>query len=124
MTPRRYQLRKEALSIVEKDHPWIFRDQLSTAAAVFRDGDWLRLVDGTNKTVGYGIYEADGAIAIRMLRKGAERPDAAWLRGKLKDALARRGLATPLDSIELAAAVDSSRRLASRTTGLRLSPCT
>lgn len=120
MTPRRYQLRKEALSIVEKDHPWIFRDQLSTAATVFRDGDWLKLVDGTNKVVGYGIYEAEGAIAIRMLRKGAERPDAAWLRGKLKDALARRGLAAPLDSIELADAVDSSRRLAARTTGLRL----
>jgi 23S rRNA (cytosine1962-C5)-methyltransferase len=120
MTPRRYQLRKEALSIVEKDHPWIFRDQLSTAATVFRDGDWLKLVDGTNKTVGYGIYEAEGAIAIRMLRKGADRPDAAWLRGRLKEALARRGLALPLDSIELAAVVDPSRKLASRTNGLRL----
>lgn len=92
MTPRRYQLKKDALAIVERDHPWIFRDQLSSAAQVFRDGDWLRLVDGTNKVIGYGIYEAEGAIAIRMLRKGTERPDAAWLKKKLTTALARRGL--------------------------------
>lgn len=92
MTPRRYQLKKDALAIVERDHPWIFRDQLSTAAQVFRDGDWLRLVDGANKVIGYGIYEAEGAIAIRMLRKGTERPDAAWLKKKLTTSLARRGL--------------------------------
>ena len=92
MNPRRYQLKKEAVAVVERDHPWIFRDQLSTAAQVFRDGDWLRLVDGTNKVIAYGIYQAEGAIAIRVLRKGPDRPDAAWLRGKLKTALARRGL--------------------------------
>ncbi|MBL0216321.1 MAG: hypothetical protein IPQ07_20855 [Myxococcales bacterium] len=45
MTPRRYQLKKEAAGVVLRDHPWIFRDTLSSAAVVFRDGDWLRLVD-------------------------------------------------------------------------------
>lgn len=90
MKPRRYQLTKEAVAIVYRDQPWIFRDHLSTAASVLRDGDWLRLVDGANKVVGYGIFDAEGAIAIRIVRRGDARPDAAWLRGALTAALARR----------------------------------
>ena len=90
MTPRRYQLSKSALAIVARGHPWIFRDQLSSAAHVFRDGDWLRLVDGTNAVVGYGTYEARGAIAIRIVRRGADRPDARWLSAALAAAVARR----------------------------------
>jgi 23S rRNA (cytosine1962-C5)-methyltransferase len=90
MKPRRYQLRKQAAAIVEGGHPWIFRDQLSSAADVFRDGDWLALVDGANRVVGHGIYEAAGAIAIRVLRRGPARPDAAWLAGAVAAAVARR----------------------------------
>lgn len=102
MRARRYQLRKDAVAIVERGHPWIFREQLSTAAAVFGDGDWLRLVDGANKVVGHGIYEAEGAIAIRVLRAGPDKPDAAWVRGQLSAALRRRtALAARTDGIRL-----------------------
>ena len=90
MTPRRYQLRKDAVSIIERGHPWIFREQMSTAADVFEDGQWLRLVDGTNHVVGHGIYESEGAIAIRVIRTGQARPDATWLRTALAAAIARR----------------------------------
>jgi 23S rRNA (cytosine1962-C5)-methyltransferase len=101
MKPRRYQLRKEAVGVALR-HPWIFRDHLSSAATVFGDGDWLRLVDGSNRVVGHGLYEATGAIAIRMLRRGAAPPDAAWLRGRLEAAVARRAeLATRTDAIRL-----------------------
>lgn len=127
MTPRRYQLRKEAVAIVERGHPWIFRDQLSSAAQVFADGDWLRLVDGANRVIGYGLYEAEGAIAIRVLRRGSERPDAAWLRGQLVGALARRGLGAPgagadeLERVEATAAAPAApASLAERTDGIRL----
>jgi 23S rRNA (cytosine1962-C5)-methyltransferase len=102
MKPRRYQLRKEAVAIVERGHPWIFRDQMSSAAAVLADGQWLRLVDGANRVVGYGIYESEGAIAIRVLRTGEAAPDAAWLRATLRAALARRTeLAASTDGIRL-----------------------
>ncbi len=102
MKPRRYQLRKEAGAINERGHPWLFREQMSSAAQVFGDGQWLRLVDGQNKVVGHGIYESEGAIAIRVLRRGEQGPDAAWLRGAVEDALAKR------------------RELAKRTDGIRL----
>ncbi len=102
MIPRRYQLRKDAVAIALRGHPWIFREQMSTAASVFTDGQWLRLVDGANKVIGHGIYEADGAIAIRMLRTGDARPDAAWLRETLRTAIAKRApLAATTDAIRL-----------------------
>jgi 23S rRNA (cytosine1962-C5)-methyltransferase len=101
MRARRYQLRKEAVGLA-LHHPWIFRDHMSSAASVFQDGDWLRLVDGHNQIVGHGIYEASGAIAIRMLRRGAAPPDASWLRGRLAAAVARRTeLASRTNAIRL-----------------------
>src|ERR1051325_3124103 len=102
MKARRYQLRKEAVAIIERGHPWIFREQMSSAASVLTDGEWLRLVDGANRVVGHGIYESEGAIAIRMLRTGPDRPDAAWLHGALAAALAKRAdLASHTDGIRL-----------------------
>jgi len=102
MKPRRYQLRKEAVGVALRGEPWIFREHLSSAASVFADGQWLRLVDGANQVIGYGIYEAEGAIAIRMLRLGAAAPDAAWLRATLRTAIAKRAdLAATTDGIRL-----------------------
>ncbi|HEX7841538.1 MAG TPA: class I SAM-dependent methyltransferase [Kofleriaceae bacterium] len=101
MKPRRYQLRKEAVGAA-LHHPWIFRGHLSSAAAVLRDGELLRLVDGANRIVGYGLYQATGAIAIRMLRRGPAPPDAAWLRDRIAAAVLRRAeLATRTDGIRL-----------------------
>jgi len=102
MKPRRYQLRKDAVAIAQRGHPWIFREQMSSAAQVFGDGDWLRLVDGANRVVGHGIYESEGAIAIRLLRSGAGAPDAAWWKARVAAALAKR------------------EPLLARTTGIRL----
>ena len=90
MKARRYQLRRTSVDVVASGHPWIFRGQLSSAAAVFADGAWLRLVDGGNQVVGHGMYEAEGAIAIRILERGTRVPDAAWAIEKVEAALARR----------------------------------
>lgn len=102
MKARRYQLRKDAVAIVTGGHPWIFREQMSSAASVLRDGEWLRLVDGQNTVIGYGLYESEGAIAIRIVRRGADAPDAAWLRATLD------------------AAIEKRATLAKQATGLRL----
>jgi 23S rRNA (cytosine1962-C5)-methyltransferase len=99
---RRYQLTKEAVAVVYRDQPWIFRDHLSSAAKVFHDGDWLRLVDGANKVIAYGVYDAEGAIAIRIVRRGEAKPDAPWMRATLKTSLAKRApLAKRTDGLRL-----------------------
>jgi 23S rRNA (cytosine1962-C5)-methyltransferase len=99
---RRYQLTKRAAAVVERGHPWIFREQLSSAAQVFRDGEPMALVDGSNRTIAHARFEAHGAIAIRIVRRGAAPPDAAWLRGQLAAAVARRApLAPRTDGVRL-----------------------
>lgn len=102
MKARRYQLTKDTAAIIARGHPWVFRDALSSAAVVFADGDWLRLVDGQNRVVAHGIFEAEGAIAIRVLRRGPDRPDARWVADTLALTLARRAtLADRTDGIRL-----------------------
>jgi 23S rRNA (cytosine1962-C5)-methyltransferase len=91
--PQRYQLKKEVAAVVRSGHPWIFRDKISTAAGVFRDGQWLCLVDGENEIVGWGIYQAQGGVGIRVLRKGKEPPSRGWFVKLVQKAIARR---TPL----------------------------
>ena len=88
--PRRYQLRKSSLRVLASGHPWLFRGQLSTAAGVFRDGQWLALVGPDNQPVGSGIYESEGAIAVRVLERSPRRPDAAWVDERVAAALGRR----------------------------------
>lgn len=87
---RRYQLKKEAVKTVAQGHPWIFRKHMSTACGIFADGQWLALYDGQNNICGYGIYEAEGAIAIRVLKQGANPPDLDWFRSKVLQALGKR----------------------------------
>ncbi len=88
--PKRYQASKTICQILKKKEPWIFRSHLSSAAEVFETGDWLKLVDGDNKTVGYGIYERDGLIAIRMLSYGEKTPDSKYFKTLLNRAIEKR----------------------------------
>lgn len=87
---RRYQLNKDALRILQSGHPWIFRSHLSTAADVFKTGDWLSLVDAQNKVAGFGIYDKDGLIGIRNLKKGETPPDPEFFQKKVAMALKKR----------------------------------
>jgi 23S rRNA (cytosine1962-C5)-methyltransferase len=89
-SPRRYQLKKAAAAVLFRGQPWIFRDHLSTAAEAFADGQWLRLYDGNNAIVGYGMYEARGAIGIRVISRGATAPTAGTIRAAVAAAAVRR----------------------------------
>jgi 23S rRNA G2069 N7-methylase RlmK/C1962 C5-methylase RlmI len=90
LRPRRYQLKRASARAVLGGHPWIFRGALSSAADVLRDGEPLYLVDGANQVLGFGYYESRGAIAIRVVKRGATPPGAAWLRHTVERAVERR----------------------------------
>jgi 23S rRNA (cytosine1962-C5)-methyltransferase len=119
MRERRYQLRKEAVGVV-RHHPWLFRDHMSSAASVFGDGDRVRLVDGHNRVIGHGVYAAQGAIAVRVVRLGDAPPDAAWLRGRVAAALARRQTVDLRTASGSAARPDKSELSITGTDGIRL----
>lgn len=88
--PKRYQLKKEGAAIVLNGHPWIFRTHLSSAADVFPWGQWLSLVDSKNEVLGYGIFEKEGLIGVRVLKRGSRAPTRDWLQAQVDKALARR----------------------------------
>ncbi len=76
----------------------MYRKHISSAADVFSDGQWLKLVDATNATVGYGTYERSGAIGIRVVSRAASptdpptdaAPDGAWVKATVDAALKKR----------------------------------
>ncbi len=73
---------------------------MSSAAEIFRDGQWLHLLDGSNQTVGYGVYQAEGVVAIRWL--GENLPDTSALQRRLRKALGRREkLAAETEAVRL-----------------------
>lgn len=88
--PHRYQLDKVATANVRRGHPWVYRSHVSSAADGFRDGQWLKLVDKENVIAGYGIFEKDGLIAIRALKRGSGLPDPAFVRERITNALKKR----------------------------------
>ena len=88
----------------------MFRDRLSSAAAALTDGQWLALYDGANQIVGHGIYEAEGAIGIRVVSRGPARPDAALFAGRIDAALVARA--------ELRAETDAFRAIHGESDGL------
>ncbi len=89
-SPKRYQLKKEAVNALKQGHPWIFRGKVSTAAEVFQSGQWLTLVGAQNEILGYGVFETDGWIAVRVLKQGTTLPDAEWAVGRVRKAIAKR----------------------------------
>lgn len=66
-------------------HPWIYRNHLPRHR--LSSGDWVRLEAG--RAVSHGLYDADGAIAVRLFARDAV-PDADFLRQRVREALALR----------------------------------
>jgi 23S rRNA (cytosine1962-C5)-methyltransferase len=90
MKTRRYQVKKEVETIIKQGHPWIFKSHLSSAATIFETGDCLQLVSGGNEILGYGLFEKDSLIAIRMIKLGKTPPDASWFKSKLQKCVMKR----------------------------------
>lgn len=76
--------------MVNSGHPWLFRTHLSSAAEVFKDGQWLALYSGSNKVVGFGIYAQEGLIGVRLLKRGDVPPHTSWLKKMLEKAWIKR----------------------------------
>jgi len=73
-------------------HPWVYRDHVPSGTSV-ADGTWVRVEAG--RTVALGLWASDGAIAVRVFRRGRadappQVPDAAWVEATVARALALR----------------------------------
>lgn len=71
---------------LSRGHPWVYRDHISEALR-FETGSWVRLRAG--RFVGYGLWDADSPIALRVYsRKGIL--DRASVTERVRAAHARR----------------------------------
>ncbi len=71
-------------SALRSGHPWVYRNHLPDHG--LRGGEWVRVEAG--RAAAYGIYDANGAIGVRLL--GPELPTAATITERVADAIALR----------------------------------
>src|SRR3712207_399969 len=60
---------------LQQGHPWVYRDQLAPGLN-FVDGTWLHLECGGWR--GYGLWDADSPIALRIFSQH-QIPDTEWI---------------------------------------------
>src|SRR5262245_56359963 len=76
---------------VRLGHPWVYREALGSRALREDAGAVLELVDADGEFVGRGLYEPDGAIAIRVItRDPARAVDAELCAARVRSAIELR----------------------------------
>jgi 23S rRNA (cytosine1962-C5)-methyltransferase len=86
MNPPTLRLGAALADALAAGHPWIYRDHLPHER--HPDGSWVRLEAGRVRAV--GLWSSDGAIAVRVMRRGDAVPDRAFVQARIARALAQR----------------------------------
>jgi 23S rRNA (cytosine1962-C5)-methyltransferase len=88
--PVSLRLRPNARPRVLNGHPWVFGNEVEVLLPPEHDGEVVECRDRNNRFVGTGIYNSKSQIVWRRLSRERVSLDAAYLRGALERALARR----------------------------------
>lgn len=80
-------------------HPFIYRKQLGQYPRDAGPGDLVELVSSNGETQGYGLFNPEAEMAVRVLRAGVNAPDEAWWDERLSDAVALRKEFLRLDEV-------------------------
>jgi 23S rRNA (cytosine1962-C5)-methyltransferase len=84
------KLRPNAKARVLQGHPWVFANEVETLLPPEHDGEVVECRDRTGRFIGMGIYNSKSQIVWRRLSRDRVTLDAAYVRGALQVALARR----------------------------------
>jgi 23S rRNA (cytosine1962-C5)-methyltransferase len=84
-TLKTVNLGRELEHPVQAGHPWIYRDALPRHSLT--TGEWVRVEAG--RAVAYGLYDDEGAIAVRLFSRLA-LPDRAWFEERVREAIELR----------------------------------
>jgi 23S rRNA (cytosine1962-C5)-methyltransferase len=66
-------------------HPWVYRSDVGDVRA--SGGDVVRVVGSRGRVIGHALYSDKSEIALRLVTRSAEPVDAAFWRGRLRDAI-------------------------------------
>jgi len=84
------KLKPNANARVLTGHPWVFANEVEALLPAEHDGGVVECRDRNGRLLGTGIYNSRSQIVWRRLGRERVELDAAWLRGRLKKAIARR----------------------------------
>lgn len=84
------KLKANARARALNGHPWVFANEIETLLPAEHDGEVVECRDRTGRLMGSGIYNSRSQIVWRRLSRDRVALDAAWIRGALERALARR----------------------------------
>lgn len=70
--PRGAKIGEHATRWVRAGHPWIFRDALLRPLEGLAAGAVVAVADADGNHLGHGLYEPEGAVALRMVSRGLE----------------------------------------------------
>jgi 23S rRNA (cytosine1962-C5)-methyltransferase len=86
------RLRANARARALHGHPWVFANEVEALLPPEYDGEVVECRDRTNRLMGTGIFNSKSQIVWRRLSRERVALDAAYLRGAVERALARRPL--------------------------------
>jgi len=88
--PFSLKLKPNANARVLTGHPWVFANEVEALLPAEHDGGVVECRDRNGRMLGTGIYNSRSQIIWRRLGRERIELDAAWLRGRLEKAIARR----------------------------------
>ena len=80
-------------------HPFVFRKQLGQISRNAQPGDLVQLNSSSGEPVGYGLFNPEAEIAVRVLRAGHRLPDEVWWSDRLAQAVSLRRETLRLDEV-------------------------
>jgi 23S rRNA (cytosine1962-C5)-methyltransferase len=82
------QISRRGEERIRNGHPWIYRSDVTRVDA--EGGAMVRVLDGRGRLLGHALYSDRSEIALRMFTRGADPPDLATWRTRLRSAIAFR----------------------------------
>ncbi|MBS0663271.1 MAG: class I SAM-dependent rRNA methyltransferase [Verrucomicrobia bacterium] len=89
------KLKPNAKPRVLAGHPWVFANEVEALLPAEHDGEVVECRDRSDRFLGSGIYNSRSQIIWRRFSRDHAALDAAFVRGAMERALARRGAAGP-----------------------------
>lgn len=79
-------------------HPWVFRSDIARVEGNFTDGDVVRVLSDRGKFLAMAVYNPRSQISLRVLSRHDEPIDGAFIRARVRRAVAYRRLFADLKS--------------------------
>src|SRR5881396_2160621 len=71
-------------------HPLIYSKRILKFDRAAALGDLVEILDADGQRAGFGIYNPKSELALRILSRGEQPPDAAWWKSRMEEAVKLR----------------------------------